>query len=307
MNPADSPIDPVHHALTVNELPSGYERYEIDDLTESLLTLAIAAGQQAARHIFHDRPDELSIVTKSSATDMVTQMDKESEQILVDMIMANRPGDIIIGEEETVDYNTRPASTDLRDAKATDLSGVTWWLDPIDGTTNYVYNHPGFNISIAAGIGDHVLVGVVVDPFHDIVYSARFGHGAFSNDQPLVATPPPAIPSVLLATGFSYSPERRRAQMTVMSKVIDQVRDIRRMGAAAMDLCGVASGRVDAYYELGLSLWDFAAGALIASEAGYVVRSLESQEVRGASILAAHPENFEALERIIVDAGALTI
>lgn len=306
MTSADSQFDPVQHPLIIDQLPPGLDRAEIDELTESLLSLAIEAGEKAADHILNERPEDLSVATKSSATDMVTEMDQASERILVETILGVRPGDQIVGEEGTVD--DAPLALAARDADhGLETGGVTWWIDPIDGTTNYVYNHPGFNISIAAGIDDRVLVGVVIDPYNNVVYSARFGHGAYANDRQLVPTPPPTLDKVLLATGFSYSGPRRRAQMLVLADVIAEVRDIRRMGAAAMDLCGVAAGRVDAYYELGLSVWDFAAGALIANEAGYTVRSLNSEDLRGASILVSHPQNFEALQTMIVDAGALDI
>lgn len=306
MTAAMSQFDPVQHPLIIDQLPSGLDRAHVDELTESLLSLAITAGEKAADHILNERPDDLSVATKSSATDMVTEMDQASERILVETILGVRPGDQIVGEEGTADDVLRTFE-EQNTTNSFETGGVTWWIDPIDGTTNYVYNHPGFNISIAAGIDDRVLVGVVIDPYNNVVYSARFGHGAYVNDRKLAPTPPPTIDKVLLATGFSYSGPRRRAQMLAMAEVVSEVRDIRRMGAAAMDLCGVAAGRVDAYYELGLSVWDFAAGALIAHEAGYTVRSLNSDELRGASILVSHPQNFEALQTLIVNAGALDI
>jgi myo-inositol-1(or 4)-monophosphatase len=185
-----------------------------------------------------------------------------------------------------------------------DGSGVTWWVDPIDGTTNYVYDHPGYNVSIAAGTAAGTLVGVVADPTHGRVYSARAGHGARCDDRPLRLGPAAPLAHTLVATGFAYDPARRGRQGAVVAELLPQVRDIRRMGAAALDLCSVASGRVDAYYEVGLSVWDLAAGALIAQEAGARLGAIDGGPVRPASVLVAHPDRFDALRTLLAELGA---
>ncbi len=172
-------------------------------------------------------------------------------------ITAVRPHDAFMGEEGT----DRPGT-----------SGVRWIIDPIDGTTNFVHAHPGFCVSIAAEVDGVVVAGAVADPVHDQRFDAALGHGARCNGEPIEVSGLTDLSKALVATGFSYDPERRRRQATALATILPAIADIRRMGSAATDLCGVAIGRVDASYEAGLNPWDLAAGALIASEAGAVVR-----------------------------------
>lgn len=198
----------------------------------------------------------LAIDAKSSPTDLVTEMDRAAEQLIARRLAQARPHDAIVGEEGT----DKPGST-----------GVRWVIDPIDGTTNFVYGHPGFAVSIAAEVDGQPTVGVVCDPLHAETFTAVHTYGAWRNGEPISVSSCTEMPLALVATGFSYQPERRRLQAEVLGTVLPEVRDIRRMGAASTDLCSVACGRVDAYYERGLKPWDYAAGALIATEAGAVV------------------------------------
>ena len=195
--------------------------------------------------------------TKSSGTDYVTAIDRESEHRIVSAIAAVRPDDAFMGEEGT----DRPGTT-----------GVRWIIDPIDGTTNFVHGHPGFCVSIAAEADGVVVAGAVADPMHDQRFDAALGHGARCNGEPIEVARIDDLSKALVATGFSYDPARRRRQATALAQIIPTIADIRRMGSAATDLCGVAIGRVDAFYEAALNPWDLAAGALIAAEAGAVVR-----------------------------------
>jgi myo-inositol-1(or 4)-monophosphatase len=268
-----------------------------DALSQELLQVALRAATAAVELIHDRRPERLSIDNKSTATDMVTEMDRASEQLIRAIIAEERPHDVVVGEEGG---EIAPEGG----SGVADGSGVTWWVDPIDGTTNYVYDHPGYNVSIAAGTAAGTLVGVVADPTHGRVYSARAGHGARCDDRPLRLGPAAPLAHTLVATGFAYDPARRGRQGAVVAELLPQVRDIRRMGAAALDLCSVASGRVDAYYEVGLSVWDLAAGALIAQEAGARLGAIDGGPVRPASVLVAHPDRFDELRTLLAELGA---
>lgn len=257
---------------------------------QELLDIAVAAAQRAGAVITSGlRSGVQSINTKSTATDLVTEMDHASEQTIVSTILAARPDDSIVAEEG---------------ARHEGFSDVTWVIDPIDGTTNYVYEHPGFAISIAAQRGRRTIAGVVSDPLHGDLYTATAGGGAFRNGLGVVVSGEEQLSTALVATGFSYLADRRREQAQVLSKLISEVRDIRRMGAASLDLCSVASGRVDAYYESGLSPWDFAAGILIATEAGAAVGDLSGGVPSADFVLASSPGIFDELRRLLLRSGA---
>jgi len=270
------------------------------DLPE-LADLAERVGRQAASLLLAglDR-ERTSVSTKSSGTDMVTEIDRASEQLIVDALLAARPDDGILGEEGA----SRPGT-----------SGIRWVIDPLDGTTNYLYRHPGFSVSIAAERLDpstvddgvqsgELLVGVVIDPVLDDVFRAARGAGSTRNGRPIRCSTVTDLGQALLATGFSYDPERRARQAGVIAGMIDRVRDIRRVGSAALDLCSVACGRVDAYAELGLKPWDMAAGTLIAREAGARVQNLHGGPPSSLSVIAAPPALMEALVATLLAAGA---
>ncbi|MEM7339116.1 MAG: inositol monophosphatase family protein [Actinomycetota bacterium] len=227
--------------------------------------------------------------TKSSGSDLVTLADKQAEALIVDGLLTARPDDGIEGEEG---------------ASHAGSSGVVWHIDPIDGTTNYVYAIPAFSVSIAAAVDDQVVAGVVFDPVGDRLYRATIGGGAFCNDQPIACTALDATATALVATGFSYNAARRRHQAGVVGSIISEIRDIRRFGSAALDLCAVATGQVDAYYELGLNRWDLAAGALIAAEAGALVANLDGGPPDSSFVLAANPTLFDQLAPMLRAAGA---
>ncbi len=256
----------------------------------ALRDLARAVAEDAAVALLGTLPrDDLVIETKTTLTDMVTETDRAVERRLVGALLDARPDDGVLGEEGA----DRPGT-----------SGVRWLLDPIDGTTNFVYGLPGFNISVAAEVDGEVVAGVVVDPLHGDTFSAARGAGARRNERPIRANPPGDLAAALVATGFSYDAARRRRQAEVLTRVLPAVRDIRRIGAAALDLCWVACGRVDAYYERGLQPWDWAAGTLIAEEAGATVGDLDGGPTSEAFTLAAPAGLFEPLRLLLRDAGA---
>jgi myo-inositol-1(or 4)-monophosphatase len=258
--------------------------------TAALAALAEAAAAEAAAVLVEGLTRaRTSVDQKSTATDLVTEMDRGAERLIVDRLLAVRPDDGVVGEEGAATPGT---------------SGLEWVIDPIDGTTNYVYGHPGFAVSIAARTADATLVGVVHDPLHGEVFTARAGAGARRNGVAIRASAEPRLDHALVATGFSYETGRRRRQADVLTRVLPAVRDLRRMGAASVDLCSVACGRVDAYFERGLQPWDHAAGALIATEAGASVGDLDGGPASWDFCLAAAPALFGPLRELLRDAGA---
>ena len=220
--------------------------------TAELLSLAQRIGRDAAAMLM-DRPADLQVATKSTAIDVVTQMDIKVEAFIVEEILAARPNDGLIGEEGAAREST---------------SGITWVIDPLDGTVNYLYDLPGWNVSIAAKDEQGQLIGVVTAPSINSTWWAVRGEGAFFNGRQIHSNDPIAMDRALIGTGFQYDVAHRDVQISHVSKMLPIVRDIRRNGAAAVDLCHVAMGRVDGYYEHGLKEWDWAAAGLIAREAG---------------------------------------
>ena len=249
-------------------------------LAGELLDLARKIAQSAGE-LLVNRPLSFDINEKSSARDFATQMDHASEKLIVESILSARPDDGIVGEEGASREST---------------SGITWVIDPIDGTVNYFYNLPGWNISIAARDSDGVLIGVVYAPTLNSLWHAIRGGGGFLNGRPIHCSNNSELSDSLLATGFSCQPAERVRQAGVIADLIPRVRDIRRNGAAAVDLCHVASGAVDGYFETGLKEWDLAAGGLIAREAGALVTGRNGTTPGEEMVIAAGP----ALHAILV-------
>ena len=245
-----------------------------DDVTvEQLERLCVELAVQASRFIRDERPPRMGVAaTKSTETDVVTVMDRRSEELLHRLIRQARPEDGILGEEG---------------ADVTGTSGLTWVIDPIDGTVNYLYEVPAYAVSVAVVVGDArsqggwtPVAGAVADPCQRLVHHAGRGTGAWTSPESMTESVTPTRLSVsaedrlartLLATGFGYAPEVRARQAEVLLRVLPLVRDIRRIGSAALDLVRVANGSVDAYAETGLNAWDLAAGWLVVEEAGGVV------------------------------------
>lgn len=222
--------------------------------------------------------------TKSSPTDVVSAADRASEVLLREGILAARPGDGVLGEEGADDAGT---------------SGVRWVVDPIDGTVNYLYGLPQWAVSIGIEIDGVTQAGVVHDPAKDETFTALRGAGSFLDGRPLRCTGATDLGQSLVATGFGYDARRRAAQARLLPTLLPAVRDLRRVGAGALDLCAVACGRVDAYYEQGLSPWDMSAGLLIATEAGARAGGLRGAEPGPAMVLAAAPGVFDELRALL--------
>lgn len=253
----------------------------------SLRDLATAIAEETGAVLLEALHDVRSAVgSKSSPTDMVTEMDRAAEYLIVRRLRESRPDDGLIGEEGT---------------SVASRSGVTWVIDPLDGTTNYLYRLPAFSVSIAAETDGDVVAGVVHNPVLAETYAAAAGEGATLNGSPLVIGEAPEMTSALVSTGFGYDPDRRREQAEVVARLIASVRDIRRFGSAALDLCSVASGRSDIYFEQGCQRWDMAAGALVAREAGAAVGSLEGEGWPTTEMaIAAHPALFEQFRELLI-------
>jgi myo-inositol-1(or 4)-monophosphatase len=250
-----------------------------------LRLLAEQLARQAGEMVAAGRVDGVSgFTTKSTSTDVVTEFDRASERLIVERIAAERPDDSIIGEEG---------------AASAGGSGVSWLVDPIDGTTNFLYGLPGYAVSIAAADEVGPLVGAVYVPATGELFSAGRGAGATLNGRPIGCSTTSDLGQALVGTGFSYRPERRRAQAERVARLIGDVRDIRRLGAASVDLCHAAAGRLDAYFEEHLGPWDLAAGELIAREAGCRTGDFSGAAVRPAEVLVANPMLFDQLAALI--------
>ncbi len=271
------------------------------DELAALEALCIELATTAGRFIRDERPDRLGVAdTKSTDTDVVTVMDRRSEELLHRLILEARPDDGILGEEG---------------ADVTGSSGLTWVIDPIDGTVNYLYDIPAYAVSVAVVVGDASgegtwtpLAGAVSDPSLRLVHHARRGAGAWTRPESRGESSPPRRLAVskedrlgrsLVATGFGYAAEVRARQAEVLTRVLPQVRDIRRIGSAALDLVRVAEGSVDAYAESGLNAWDLAAGWLIVEEAGGVVVGRAGAPGKDLTV-ASGPALVEPVRRLFV-------
>ncbi len=254
-----------------------------EDLIAELLELAVRAARAAGAELMSRYGHVQGLDSKSSATDPVSDADRAAETLLVEMITAQRPGDGLLGEEGAARETT---------------TGITWVVDPLDGTVNYLYELDTFAVSVAAEDPAGALVGVVYEPARDVIYTAARGRGAHRNGITLRVAAPVTAAAALLGTGFGYDPERRRRQGALIAAMLPEVRDIRRIGSAALDLCYVASGALDAYYEEGTKPWDVAAGGLIVTEAGGVFAECTPLGVSSGKLAAApglHEELFGLL------------
>ncbi|MEB4210841.1 inositol monophosphatase family protein [Mycobacterium sp. 94-17] len=278
-----------------------------DDELVGLRSVAEAVATEAAAFVRRRRAEVFgagqahasgAVRAKSTPTDPVTVVDTETERLLRARLAELRPGEPILGEEGggPADAGAAPGS-------------VTWVLDPIDGTVNFVYGVPAYAVSVGAQVTGESVAGAVADVVGNRVYSAALGLGArVTDEEGTQALHPAAVDDLsmaLLGTGFGYSRQRRAAQAELLARLLPAVRDIRRIGSAALDFCMVASGRLDAYYEHGLQVWDGAAGALIAAEAGARV-VLPAPGVDGAGLtLAAAPGIADELLAVLERLGGL--
>ncbi|HWG93234.1 MAG TPA: inositol monophosphatase family protein [Mycobacteriales bacterium] len=262
---------------------------------EALLELATDLALRAGDLALSMREGVEVSATKSSPTDVVTAADAAAERLVVDGIRAARPGDGVLGEEGADDAGT---------------TGVRWVVDPVDGTVNFLYGLPQWAVSIGVEVDGVTVAGVVRDPAKDETWRAVRGAGAecisAAEGRPLRCSDAVELSQALLATGFSYDARRRAVQAQHLVTVLPRVRDVRRMGAGALDLCAVAAGRVDAYYEQAMNPWDWSAGVLVAREAGARVGGLRGRPESSDLLVAAAPGVFDALHDLLVSLEADT-
>ncbi|MEO7269390.1 MAG: inositol monophosphatase family protein [Knoellia sp.] len=272
-----------------------------DALAVTLEALASEVARSAGRLVVDERPDAVEVATtKSSATDVVTVMDQRSQDHLIARLREARPDDAVLGEES---------------GGASGTSGITWVIDPIDGTVNYLYGIPAYAVSVAAVVGDpntpgawRPFVGAVYNPVTAELYLARAGGGsrvvdADGVEHQLSPTACDELGQALVGTGFGYAAERRDRQGRLLLDLLPQIRDIRRIGSAALDLCAVGAGQLDAYYETGLNPWDLAAGWLIATEAGARVGGFDGP---GAELTWACTAGLDPVFPDLVEEGTQT-
>jgi myo-inositol-1(or 4)-monophosphatase len=270
----------------------------------ALLALACTAARSAGAMLASHGGRPAVVGTKTSATDVVTEMDHAAERMIRELILAERPDDAILGEEGGQTGAGAP---------------VRWIVDPLDGTVNYLYGLPDWAVSIAAEADGTVVAGAVCIPRRNALFGAVLGDGAWraqvdgsaagvvdggipalADREPLACNADVPLSRALIATGFGYDPGRRRVQGQVIAAVLPEVRDIRRSGACAVDLCSLAAGTVDGYFERGVQYWDIAAGSLIAREAGAIVSGLAGRPAGESMTVGAGPVLFPALHELLL-------
>ena len=260
-----------------------------------LLTIARRVAVQAGELAKQRRREGVEVAaSKSSPVDIVTEADRETERLIRSLLAEARPDDGFFGEESDASSSS---------------TGLHWIVDPIDGTVNFLYGIPHYAVSIAVVEGEpdpltwRALAACVVNPASGEVFTATEGGGAFAGDIPITVAPSVELSQALVATGFAYDSEMRGRQGAIVAQLLPEVRDIRRLGTASLDLCFVASGRLNAYFERTLSPWDHAAGALIAREAGARVSGLRGEAPSRDFIIAAEPGVADRLEARLLELG----
>ncbi|GAA4286095.1 inositol monophosphatase family protein [Georgenia daeguensis] len=262
----------------------------------ALMALSEELARAAGDHVRARTGDHGGVArTKSSAVDVVTAVDEEVEVLLRERIAAARPDDGVLGEEEGVSAGT---------------SGLTWVVDPVDGTVNFLYGIPAYAVSVAvvSGGADPLTWTLQAGCVHAVAggttWTAGRGLGAWRDGERLGPRSAPPLAEALVGTGFGYTVEERTREAAVVARLLPDVRDIRRIGSAAIDLCLVADGRLDAYYESGLNPWDMAAGSLVVAEAGGVVQGLDGGPASAAMTVAGPGALVDELAAALRRAGA---
>lgn len=253
---------------------------------EALVRLAVGAARTAGDLLldhFHGSVRQLD--TKSSPTDPVSEADKASEALVLDMIRSERPDDGVLAEEGGRDESS---------------TGLRWIVDPLDGTVNFLFGIPVWSVSIAVEDERGGVVGVIHDPNASETFHAVRGGGAFVNDAPIGVSGKDEMSTALLGTGFSYDPRARRVQAERLVRLLPQVRDIRRAGSAAVDLAWTACGRLDGFFEAPMEDWDKAAGLVILKEAGAVISDLEAPHGLSSGVIAAGPRLHDQLRALVL-------
>lgn len=254
------------------------------ELRDIAVTVARSAGDMA---LAGRKQGDVAASTKSSPTDLVTEYDKASEQLIINSLQSLRPQDGLVGEEGA----NKPSE-----------SGITWHIDPIDGTTNFFFDVPAWAVSVGASDEHGPIAGAVYIPALGEMFSGARDGGATLNDAPIHVRKNSRLQDALVGTGFAYDPQKRIAHAQVLAHIMGNIRDIRRFGAAAIDLCFVACGRYDAYFERGLHSWDLVAGHVIASEAGAILTDFSGNTVTPAEVLCSQPGVHKELQALIASA-----
>jgi myo-inositol-1(or 4)-monophosphatase len=249
-----------------------------------------AASGAAAVHRRAMAEGGSNVHTKRSTSDLVTDVDRESELELVTAIRAARPNDEIVGEEG---------------ANFGGSSGVRWILDPLDGTTNFVHQYPAHSVAVGIEIDGRRVIGVVHDTFHNRVYAGVVGEGATCDDRPIAVRDESSLNQALIGTGFLPNADVRRLQAEFLGQILPRVRDVRRSGCPSLDICAVASGLLDGFYECGLREWDIAAAGAIAEAAGATVLLLNSRVLPNPFLVIANAELTSALVALLVETGVV--
>jgi myo-inositol-1(or 4)-monophosphatase len=248
-----------------------------------LLEVAVLAARAAGAELMARWRRPLEVNSKSTPTDPVSEADLAAEHAIREILGRSRPQDAILGEE----------------GGATGNGDLRWVVDPLDGTVNYLYGLPTFAVSIAVEDSDGALAAAVLDPVADEIFTATRSSAPSRNGDPIAPSGCESLNRALIGTGFGYDPHVREIQAEVAARVIPLARDIRRAGAAALDMCSCAAGRLDAYYERGVKPWDVGAGTLICERAGLVVRMLEPHGVLPSGVLVAPSSFIDELDSLI--------
>ncbi|HET6209911.1 MAG TPA: inositol monophosphatase family protein [Jatrophihabitans sp.] len=267
---------------------------EHDPAPDELRRLAVELAGLAGGLMLSRRAAGLSVASKSSPTDLVTDADHAVEELLRAELARHRPGDAILGEEGGVSGG------------AADLGNqpVRWLLDPIDGTVNYLLGLPQYAVSIAAQLHGRTVAGCVLNPVSGDLFQASLGGGAFLGERRLTGPRRVPLAEAVVATGFGYDPALRARQGVVVGRLLARVGNLRRLGSAALDLCALAAGWVDCYYEGPLGEWDYAAGLLIAEEAGVRASGLYGRPAGAHLVAAAHPDQAREFFDLLTELGA---
>lgn len=260
------------------------------ELFELLEIAKHAAGLAAAIHRRAMFSGSAKFDTKSSTCDLVTEIDREAERVLVETIRAARRDDDIVGEEGT---------------NVSGRSGVRWILDPLDGTTNFVHRYPAHSVAVGVEVDERKMIGVVHDTFSNRVYAGVVGVGATCDEDPITVRGENNLKQALIGTGFLPDENVRREQADLLRKILPRVRDIRRSGCPSLDICSVASGTLDGFYECGLGPWDITAGAAIAEAAGAMIRLLRSKVFPNPFLVVANAKLSSELVSVLVETGVV--
>jgi myo-inositol-1(or 4)-monophosphatase len=282
--------------VNIDEIPCLPEQFRSLDDQSGRLATAWLLAHEVGDFLLSKRPTDLPISTKSTASDLVSEMDQGAEDMIVKMLRDKFPDDGILGEEGT---------------SVPSLNGVRWIIDPLDGTVNYLFGVPLWGVSIAIEVDGRVAFGVISLPPQNQIFVGIRGHGSWSSVfgvaapdlQKLSVRGSSSLSGALVMTGFGYDPVRRSKQAELIRNVIPHIADIRRSGSAVVDFCWLASGFSDAYFEYGLNAWDYAAGALIAQEAGATVAGLDEADFT-RFLIAATPSTFSDLRFLLQECKA---